>query len=291
MALRISRQNRKHLSLLLTTLIGLVVLVFALFPIFWMIINSFKPSSETFDLPIKYLPEEWTFGAYTALFSMGEGGRSELPFAKALLNSVFVAGVSVAFVVSISAIAGYGFSRYKFKGSKFMLLSLVVTRMLPGPALMLPIYVVISRLGLLDNLWSLILVHSMFGLPFGIWLMTSFIDSVPIELEEAAIVDGCSRIGAFLRIVIPLSLVGIASVGIFHFLGSWSEFAFASILIGPKNLRTAPVSLAEFVLQFEGNMFNKVGAASVMMSAPIIAFFFLIQKQFVRGFYSGAVKG
>ena len=282
---------RSHRRLIITTAIGLLVLIYCLFPIFWMIITSFKPSEEIFDLPIKYLPQRWTIEAYTDLFSRTSVAAQAIPFVLSLRNSLFVATVSVFIVVSLSSVAGYGFSRFRFKGSRFMLLSLVATRMLPGPAFMLPIYMMISRMGLLDSLWSLVLIHTVFGLPFGIWLATSYIDNVPLELEEAAIVDGCSRPGAFFRIVLPLSWIGLASVGIFHFLGSWSEFAFASILIESKELRTAPVSLAEFVLRFKSVDFNRIGAASVMMSAPLVALFFLIQKQFVRGFHAGAVKG
>ena len=138
-----------------------------------------------------------------------------------------------------------------------MLTLLMMSRMLPGPALMLPIYMMISRMGLIDTRLGLILVHTVFGLPLGAILCASFIRAVPVELEEAAIVDGCSRLQVFLKIVIPLAWIGIASVGIFHFVGSWSEFAFASVLLESQNLRTAPIGLAQFVFQFGNAQFNQ----------------------------------
>ena len=134
-----------------------------------------------------------------------------------------------------------------------MLTLLMMSRMLPGPALMLPIYMMISRIGLLDSRFGLILVHTVFGLPMASLLCASFIRAVPVEFEEAGIVDGCSRLQVFLKIVIPLAWIGIASVGIFHFVGSWSEFAFASVLLESQKIRTAPVGLAEFVFQLRSS--------------------------------------
>lgn len=289
--LRDRKALRKIGKSISVNVIGIIVLLCALFPIIWLAITSFKSPGEIFDLPIRYLPREWTLENYTSLFTPSGRAQSALPYGRTLLNSLFVSASSVLIAASISAVAGYGFSRFKIKGKRFWLLALVVTRMLPGPAIMMPIYSMINRLGLMDSLFSLILIYSVFGLPFGIWLSKGFFDGIPIELEEAAVVDGCSRIGTFFRIVLPLCFIGLISVAIFLFLGAWSEFAFASILVGPKDLRTATVTLAEFVYIFEGDQFSRVGAASVLMSVPVVLLFFSIQKQFVRGFYAGAVKG
>jgi multiple sugar transport system permease protein len=190
----------------------------------------------------------------------------------------------------LGTLAGYGFSRFKFKGDYLMLTVLMMSRMLPGPALMLPIYMMISRIGLLDSRFGLILVHTAFGLPMASLLCASFIRGVPVELEEAGIVDGCSRLQVFLKIVIPLAWIGIASVGIFHFVGSWSEFAFASVLLESQKIRTAPVGLAEFVFQLGNAQYNRIGAASVTMALPITIMFMLVQKHFVRGLVAGGVK-
>lgn len=286
---------KKKTRPVLINLFGIAVIIYCLFPILWLFISSLKPKSELFDLPIRYFAQNPTFEYYGRLFGLGgPGGQNianRLPFLIYLKNSFFVAGISVIIVVFLSAVAGYAFSRYHFRGRNGLLLSLIVTRMLPGPAIMLPVYVMISKLGLIDNLWSLILVHTVFGLPMGIWLSTSFIDNIPIELEEAAIIDGCSRVGAFFRIILPLGWIGLATVGIFHFLGSWSEFAFASILIESQKLRTAPVGLAEFIFNIQSAQFNQIGAAAITMSLPLIVLFMMIQKQFVRGFVSGSVKG
>ena len=282
---------RKKTAPLIRLIIALAIMLYCLFPIFWLVLSSVKPREELFLLPVSYIAKNPTFEYYADLFIPASRLAQSLPFIHYMLNSLIVAGASVIIVVFLSSIAGYGFSRFKFKGNRVMLLSLIVTRMLPGPALMLPIYLMISRMGLLDNLLSLIIVHSVFGLPLGIWLSASFIDNVPIEVEEAAIVDGCTRIMAFFRVVLPMSWIGIASVGIFHFVGSWSEFAFASILLESQKMRTAPVGLAEFVFLLQTAQINKIGAAAVVMSVPIVVLFMLVQKHFVRGFVAGSVKG
>ncbi len=282
---------RKKTAPLIRLIIALAIMLYCLFPIFWLVLSSVKPREELFLLPVSYIAKNPTFEYYADLFIPASRLAQSLPFIHYMLNSLIVAGTSVIIVVFLSSIAGYGFSRFKFKGNRVMLLSLIVTRMLPGPALMLPIYLMISRMGLLDNLLSLIIVHSVFGLPLGIWLSASFIDNVPIEVEEAAIVDGCTRIMAFFRVVLPMSWIGIASVGIFHFVGSWSEFAFASILLESQKMRTAPVGLAEFVFLLQTAQINKIGAAAVVMSVPIVVLFMLVQKHFVRGFVAGSVKG
>jgi multiple sugar transport system permease protein len=283
--------RKKNVKQIVILLVGLLIIGYCLFPIFWLILSSIKPTDELFKFPVTYFAKNPTFEYYLALFDPSHRLAQSLPFYNYILNSFIVAGASVVIVILLSSIAGYSFSRFRFKGSRFLLLSLVVTRMLPGPALMLPIYLMISKMGLIDNLLSLILVHSVFGLPLGTWLCTSFIDKVPVEVEEAAIVDGCSRIQSFFRIVFPMSWIGIASVAVFHFVGSWSEFAFASILIESQRLRTAPVGLAEFIFLLQSAQFNKIGAAAVVMSVPIVVLFMLVQKHFVRGFVAGSVKG
>jgi multiple sugar transport system permease protein len=282
--------SKKQLMETLKWLIGVLILGYCLFPVLWLILCSFKPREELYRLPITYLPQHATLQAYRDIFTPGTQSAEVLPWQNYLVNSLFVAGVSVVLVVGLGALAGYGFSRFRFTGSGVMLTLLMMSRMLPGPALMLPIYMMISRLGLIDTRVGLILVHTVFGLPLGTLLCASFIRAVPVELEEAAIVDGCSRLQVFFKIVVPLAWIGIASVGIFHFVGSWSEFAFASVLLESQKLRTAPIGLAEFVFQFGSAQFNKIGAASVTMALPITVLFMLVQKHFVRGLVAGGVK-
>lgn len=282
--------NKKHIVETFKWLVGGLILSYCLFPVLWLILCSFKPREELYQLPIKYLPKIPTLKAYVDIFTPGTHSAEVLPWQNYLVNSLFVAGVSTVFVISLGALAGYSFSRFKFKGAALMLTLLMMSRMLPGPALMLPIYMMISRIGLIDTRIGLILVHTVFGLPLGAILCASFIRAVPVELEEAAIVDGCSRLQVFLKIVVPLAWIGIASVGIFHFVGSWSEFAFASVLLESQKLRTAPIGLAQFVFQFGNAQFNKIGAASVTMALPITVLFMLVQKHFVRGLVAGGVK-
>ncbi len=271
-------------------LAGLLIIGYCLFPVLWLVLCSFKPRKELYNLPIKYLPKSPTLDAYRDIFTAGTQSAEVLPWQNYLWNSLIVAGVSTLLVLGFGTIAGYGFSRFKFKGATLMLTLLMMSRMLPGPALMLPIYMMISQIGLLDTRFGLILVHTVFGLPMACLLCSSFIRGVPVELEEAAIVDGCSRLQVFLKVVIPLAWIGIASVGIFHFVGSWSEFAFASVILESQKIRTAPIGLAEFVFQLGNAQYNRIGAASVTMALPITVLFMLVQKHFVRGMVAGGVK-
>jgi len=271
-------------------LIGIIILIFILFPVIWVAITSLKSHDELFAIPIKYFPKKPTLISYKEIFFPGYWSGQALLWHQYLLNSLFVAGISTFFVLFFGSMAGYAFSRFQFRGSKVLLAILVLTRMLPGPALMVPIYVMISKYGIRDTLWGLILVHSAFGLPLTTWLCAGFFRSVPKDLEEAAIVDGCTRIKALLRVVIPIAFIGIISVGAYHFVGSWSEFAFASILLETQKIRTAPVGLGDFIFLFGASYFNRVGAAAVTMAIPITAIFLFAQRHFVRGFLAGAVK-
>jgi len=281
---------KKLSRLLIINLVGIIILIYALFPVFWVAITSLKTHNELYAIPIKYFPENPTLQSYKEIFLKGYWSGQALLWHQYLLNSAFVAGISTFFVILFGSMAGYAFSRFRFRGDRALLSILVLTRMLPGPALMVPIYVMITNYGLRDTLWGLILVHSAFGLPLTTWLCAGFFKSIPKEVEEAAIVDGCSRLKALWHVVIPLAFIGIISVGTYHFIGSWSEFAFASILIESQKIRTAPVGLGDFIFLFGASYFNRVGAAAVTMAIPITILFLFAQRHFVRGFLAGAVK-
>jgi len=272
--------------------IGLIILFFTLFPITWLGISSFKSGSELFDLPVTYLPKEPTVKAYQELFSdEGEAGSVYLPWRIYLKNSAVVAFTSTAVMLIVATSAGYGFSRFKFKGDKFILGSLIVTRMLPGPALMVPLYLILNRMGFSNTLIGLALVHTTLGIPLCTWLIVGFFDSVPIDMEEAAIIDGCSKLQSFIHVVFPMARIGIISVGIFQFVGSWSEYGFASVILEDQKMRTAPIGFADWLFLFGSSDFNKVGAAAITMAIPITILFMMFQKHFVRGMIEGSIKG
>lgn len=284
------RKIKKLSKSIIINLIGIIILIVILFPLLWVAITSLKAHDELFAIPIKYFPDNPTIQSYKEIFLKGYWSGQALLWHRYLLNSLFVSGISTFIVLLFGSMAGYAFSRFDFKGNKILLSILILTRMLPGPALMVPIYVMISNYGLHDTLWGLILVYSAFGLPLTTWLCAGFFKSVPKEIEEAAIVDGCSRIKALLYVVLPLAFIGIISVGAYHFVGSWSEFAFASILIETQKIRTAPVGLGDFIFLFGASYFNRVGAAAVTMAIPITVIFLFAQRHFVRGFLAGSVK-
>jgi len=290
MAITIKSKHRKLIKLVLINLTGIIIFLIILFPVIWLGITSFKSHTELYNLPIRYLPKKPTLEAYYQIFSRKTYAGQALPWQNYLFNSFFVAGISTVIVVCLASIAGYGFSRFKFKADKALLTLLILTRMLPGPALMVPIYIMISSYGLYDSLWGLILVHTAFGLPLTSWLCFGFFNAIPKELEEAAFVDGCSRIKAFIHVVLPMGWIGVVSVGTYHFVGSWSEFAFASILLESQKIRTAPVGLADFIFLFGTAFFNRVGAAAITMAIPITIMFLIFQRHFIRGFLAGSLK-
>lgn len=282
--------NKRFLKGVLINLIAVIIFMFVLFPVIWLGIISFKSHTELYALPIKYLPEEPTVEAYRQIFSRATYAGQALPWQNYLLNSALVAGTSTFIVICFASLAGYGFSRFKFRGNKALLTTLILTRMLPGPALMLPIYVMISSYGLCDSLLGLVLVYTAFGLPITTWLISGFFNAVPRELEEAAFIDGCSRLRAFIHVVLPMTWIGIISVGTYQFVGCWSEFAFASILLESQKIRTAPVGLANFMFLFGTAFFNRVGAAGITMAIPITIIFLVFQRHFIRGFLAGSLK-
>jgi len=282
--------KRKYFRSIIFNLIGIFILLLILFPIFWLIDTSFKTDEEIYSLPIEYLPQNPTLSNYKSLLTGGTKETEALQWPQYLLNSAIASGISTIITMIFASLAGYALSRFRFKGRNALLSILIGSRMLPGPVLIVPIYFIIARIGLYNTLWSLILVYTAFGLPLCSWIASGFFKSIPMEVEEAALIDGCSRIKSFIHVILPMAWIGLASVGIYHFIGAWSEFAFASILIESQKKWTTPVGLVNFLYHFGSAWFNKIGAAAVIMSVPIIIMFMMIQRHFVRGFLAGSLK-
>jgi ABC-type glycerol-3-phosphate transport system permease component len=262
---------------------ALLFLAFLAFPVVWMLSTSLKPSGEIFQIPPTWIPKHPTLQAYTTLWEKGS-------FLRYLLNSVLVALATTGTAVLVASMAGYAFARLPFIGRKTVLFGILTAQMIPGVLFLLPIFVLMKQLGLLNTYLGLILANVTFALPFAIWMMYGFYKHIPAEIEEAAWVDGAGFGWTFFRVVLPMGLPGLLSCAIFCFLSAWDEFVFALALNTRDELRTMPVGLFNFVGQF-GIEWNYLMAGAVLVTIPAMVFFALFQKHILKGFAAGAVKG
>lgn len=272
------------------SVLACVIALYALVPLLWLFLASFKTNEAVMALPIEYWPREPTLFAYAELFAEGSQARQLLDWPGLFANSLLIAGASTLLVVAVATIAGYAFARLRFPGQDLILAGLLVSRMFQGASLLLPTFRLVTSLGLYDSPWGLVLIYSAFGVPFATWIIASGMREIPTELDEAAMMDGCSRLGVLRRVILPLSQPALVTAAMWHFVGAWSEFAFASVLIETVENKTVTLGLVAFLDYFTLE-FNRVGAASALVALPILAIFLLGQRYFVRGLLAGAVKG
>jgi multiple sugar transport system permease protein len=263
----------------------LAFVVFEVFPIFWMISTSFKSRWDAFRLPPVWLFKP-TLEHYLAILS-GQGWAAT-PIPPLLINSIIVAGSSSLLALLCGSLSAYGLSRFPTNYGKHLAMWILSTRMFPPVAVAIPVFLMMSNLGLIDTYWALIIPYSAFNISFVVWMMRSFFDQIPIELEQAALIDGCSRLGAFFRIVLPLTLPGLFATGVFVLIFSWNEFLFALILTRTA-AKTAPVAIADFVTLY-GIQWGQLTAYATLVSAPIIFLGLLFQRYIVKGLTLGAVQ-
>jgi multiple sugar transport system permease protein len=274
-----------HFKHKIWTLIVLVVtcLLALLFlgPYLYLLLTSLKPSAEAVTAPPTLWPSKFSIENYRKMFEY-------LPIGKYFLNSLITAGASTILSVFFGAMAAYGISRFSsITGSYFLLFTLVI-RMVPMISIAIPMYMIVKSMGLIDTHFALILVYTSLNVPFAIWLMIGFFDSVPKEFDEAARVDGCSWIGAFIRIILPVSLPGLATTAIFTFMLAWNDFLF-SLLMTSTNAKTATVGISEFLTAYNLDL-GPMTAAAISFSLPVMIFSFFVQRYIVSGMTLGAVK-
>ena len=275
---------------------GVIVLrvlfcLLAALPLYWMIITSLKPETEWVTFPPIWFPKDLTLDNYIVLFNPGALAEeiwisleSALP---AFLNSVIIGVGSTILCMVISTMCAYSISRFRV-GGNFFPMSILALRMFPPIAVVLPILVLFSTVGLRDTYIGMILAYACFNLPFGVWMMKSFIDDVPRELEEAAIIDGMKPIGAMLKVTIPLVKAGLAATSLFVFILAWSEFLLAFILTDTE-VATITVRLARYTTD-TGEMYGARAALGVIATIPPVVIGYLIQNYLVRGLTFGAIK-
>ncbi|OXT00832.1 ABC transporter permease [Notoacmeibacter marinus] len=256
---------------------------FALFPLYWLLKIAVTPDTLIFSEGTRLVPSAFTFGNFmTVVF--------QTDFLAYFWNSLIVSFGTAFFTTLIAAGAGYAFSRFSFAGKRLIIAVMLITQMFPLLMIIAPIYKIVAGLGLLNSLTSLIIVYTAFNIPFATFLMQSFFDAIPKDLEEAAMMDGCSRFQALRKVVFPLTLPGLGATLGFVFTAAWSELLFALMLISKNDAMTFPVGLLTFVSKFSVD-WGQMMAAGVLALIPSCLFFLFIQRYLVQGLTSGAVKG
>jgi N,N'-diacetylchitobiose transport system permease protein len=263
-------------------LLGLLVFVTAGFPVYWMLNTAFKPAKDAIDPDPSLLPTGLTLDNFGRALDIadfwGPVGRS---------LTVSLAVVVVGMVVGM--LAALAISRFAFRGRKIVIVGILAVQMVPLVAMIIPVFLLLNDLGQYDRLTGLIITYLTFILPFTVWTLRGFIVNIPKELEEAAMVDGCSRTTAFLRVVFPLLAPGMVATSVYGFIQAWNEYLYALMLLSQKN-QTATVWLGNFTTK-HGTEYAPMMAGSTMMAVPIVVLFLLVQRKMAAGLTAGAVKG
>ncbi len=282
-SIAMQRHSRRRRVLALRLALLALALVITLLPVYWMAITSLKTQVEVFASPPTFVPQRPTSENYVSLFANRNMGAY-------LLNSLIVVGASVLLALVVGSLAAYALARFRMGRLNDRLSFWVLApRMIPPIAIVVPIFLILQQVGLLNKHLGLILVYTAFNLPFVVWMMRSFFQEVPIDLEEAAMVDGASRLSAFWHIMLPLAAPGLVATAIFAIIVTYNEFFFALTLTSTPAAATLPVGTAALIGKTQ-TLFGEMAAAGVVATAPIVFFALLVQRHLVRGLTMGAVK-
>lgn len=268
----------------------IIIFVFTVAPFSWLIISSISTKAELLSTPPRWIPHSPTLRSYKAIFFGGARTmRAARYFKNALINSIIIAGSVTVLCLVIGSMASYSFVRLKFRGRQPLLLLILTTQMIPAVGIIIPLYIVMMNLRLLDTHLGLFVAYSSFILPLIIWIMMGYFQTIPIDIEDAARIDGCSRIGALVRVVLPLVAPGLAAAGVFAFIIAWNEFFFALVLTS-ISAKTLPVLISEFSTKF-GADYVMMSTGGVLASIPPVVLALIFQKFIIKGLTGGAVKG
>ncbi|HAC86822.1 MAG TPA: ABC transporter permease [Gammaproteobacteria bacterium] len=260
-------------------LVILLTAVLILVPIYWIVSGAFKQQVDIFQLKLLFTP---TLENFEIIF------RSPYNLFDKLVNSTLVALSTILIAIPIATMAAYSFSRFRMKGERLMFVTILATQFVPAVVIVLPFFILFRDLGILDTRLALVLVNLSLVMPFAIWMIKGFIDSIPLDSEEAALVDGSSRFQVILNVTLPMALPGVITAGIFCFILAWNEFLFAVIITTNKAV-TLPVGLSLFHAE-EGVLWHLISAAGIMIMLPMFVLATIIQKHFVQGMTMGAVR-
>jgi arabinogalactan oligomer / maltooligosaccharide transport system permease protein len=265
---------------------GVLILasIAVLYPVLWVVKMAFSPS-QAFSMSLSLLPEQWTLENFRVLLTANDG-----IFFRQMLNSVIVAAATTVVGVVLSCTAAYAFSRFRFPGRQVGMATFLITQMFPGVVMAIPLYILLDNLGLLNSLTGLVLVYSTTAVPFCVWMLKGYFDTIPVDLEEAAVMDGAGQWTIFTKIVLPLAQPAIAVTALFSFMTAWNEFILAATFLSDERMYTVPVVLQQFVGDYNTE-WGYFAAGAIIVSVPVMALFFKLQTYLVGGLTAGAVKG
>jgi len=282
-------KRRSLLDSFLIYLSATLVVIMAIAPPIWLIISSISTQNELLSVPVHWIPQNPTFGRYLEIIT-ATGTSQAAVFRRAMLNSILVAASVTLICVGVGSLAAYSFARMKFaKHEPFMYLMLF-SYMLPPIMIVVPLYTIMRDLAMLDTLRGLVAVYAALIMPFAVWIMHGYFQSIPHDLEDAAVIDGCTRLGALFRVVFPLSAPGLVATSLFCFLASWEEFLIALIFTSSPAAKTIPVAIAEFTGRHAID-YGMMATGGVIAAVPPILIALLFQRYLISGLTSGAVKG
>jgi len=262
--------------------IAIAAFAFLLLPVYWLVVTSFKPIEDLFVVPPEMWPHNFTFKNYVNQF--------DLRLIQMFQNSLIVSGAAAILSTFAGSLCAYAISRFYFRFKSILLLFFLASMAFPVPMLMITMYSTFHQLGLLDTYWALILGNTAMGLPLSVWLMTNFIDQIPIDMEEAALLDGASPFSVLMHIVLPMVRPGLAASGIFVFVTSWNELLMGLTFVSSPEVRTLPAGITlAFLGEFEGD-WSEMMALAVMVTLPVFLLFMIMQKSILKGMTAGALK-
>lgn len=259
----------------------LLIVAFAIAPYLWMVLTSIRPDSDLTTLPLSYVPSRVTFANYRTLLG-------QTSFAYNLWNSLVIAFGAVVVGLGTSVPAAYAFSRFRFRGRQALMTQFLVINMFPVVLLIIPLFVLMRNLHLLDTYFGVIIGHSTFAIPFAVWMLTSYMNGIPREVDEAAMMDGATRLQTIRLVILPLLMPGIVTTAIYIFVTSWNEYLFAMMFSG-DNARTVTVALQLFIGEFTVQ-WGLLTAGGTLVAIPVTILFLIVQKRLVGGLTAGAVK-
>ncbi len=291
MSVNINSTIKPRLKNFIYMLLVLLVLLFIYLPVAWLIISSISTRAELLNVPINWIPRNPTFHNYINILMPGADTTGAAQTFRITLRNSLIVSTSVTLIsLVVGSLAAYALVRIRFHFNEIFMIGLIATRMIPEISLVIPLYILASRVHILNTPFVLIATYLCFSLPFAIWLMAAFFETIPLELEDAALIDGCSRLRILFQIIIPISTPGLISTALFVFLLAWDEFFFALIFTSTVAAKTVPVAIAEFTGRYVVDVSGMM-TGGVLAAIPPVVLALLFQRYIVSGLTAGAVKG
>ncbi|MGI6393408.1 MAG: sugar ABC transporter permease [bacterium] len=284
-------EAKKEVNLLkaiLTHIALILISIAVIYPVLWVIKMALSPQ-QGFSLSANPLPTEFSLDNFKHVIFTKDSSGSWL-FGRQFMNSVIISGATTLLGISLATTAGYAFSRFNFPGKNFGMKMFLVSQMFPGVVMAIPLYILLDKLGLLNSMTGLVLVYSTTAIPFCVWMLKGYFDTIPKDLEEAATIDGASQWTIFFTVIMPLARPAIVVTALFSFMTAWNEFILAATFLGDERAFTLPVTLQQYVGSYS-TQWGYFAAGAIIVSVPVMVLFFILQKSLVGGLTAGGVKG